>query len=126
MCFINNATISGTLDICDQSPGGFCDLNMGTIAGTVTYCTVGACNVGLEELETEVSIYPNPATSQITVRVDEAVQGMNYIVTNVFGQQVMSGNLLNSASILDISFLPKGMYVLTIEGTNVREKIIKA
>ena len=88
MCFINNATISGTLDICDQSPGGFCDINMGTIAGTVTYCTVGVCNAGLEVLETVVSIYPNPATDQITLKLDESIKGMNYRVSNLFGQQV--------------------------------------
>jgi len=62
-CFINLSDIQGTLDVCDSSPGGFCDMNLGTIAGTVSSCVLSPCStaIGLqEELTNDAFLYPNP------------------------------------------------------------------
>ena len=46
----NSGAISGTIDICDLT-GGNIDLNIGTVAGSVTFCS-NYCSIGITENET--------------------------------------------------------------------------
>lgn len=48
---VNTGSISGTLDLCDQSNTAqqppFIDSNTGTVAPTVTFCDLGPCTTGI-------------------------------------------------------------------------------
>lgn len=115
MCFINNSTINGTVDICDATPGNICDVDMGSIAGTVTNCANGACgnNVSVEEQEKVViSIYPNPAKNIITI--DGAAKGSQLSIYSITGQVVKVGSIMNTNQSVDVSSLNEGIYIVKL------------
>ncbi|MFZ5553687.1 MAG: T9SS type A sorting domain-containing protein [Bacteroidota bacterium] len=109
----NSGTISGTLDICDQT-GGAIDFNTGTIAGTVTYCAVN-CNVGTgDEEKDEFSIYPNPFDNQVIIKRTSS-DSQNFILLNALGQVVMKMKLTAAQTKLDMSELNSGIYFYSVE-----------
>jgi hypothetical protein len=108
----NSGTISGTLDICDQS-GGNIDYNVGTIAGTVTYCSSGPCTIGMEEHAVQpLSVMPNPASDFITVQLPYAASGI-VRVTDVTGKVVSEIQIVNRAQVNVSGFAP-GMYSVIV------------
>jgi hypothetical protein len=96
----NNAgSIIGTVDICDFSPTTtippLLDVNSGTVAGTVTYCTNSTCSpVGLGEvvLRQEISVIQNPAA--------------DHAVVEVSGENIVRGELIT----LDGRVITAGMH----------------
>lgn len=77
---------------------------------------------------TEIKISPNPTSSRINVGIN--VFGANYskwIVTDIKGKIVKSGNIREPNFTIDISVLESGMYYLHIQNERVRQsfKIIK-
>lgn len=102
----NAATITGTLDFCDATGGDF-DLNVGTIAGTVTYCSPG-CSVGLTENFQSWSVYPNPATSQVKLLGIDGVEKM--LVYGITGELI--GELPVNYGSVDVSSLTSGTYFM--------------
>ena len=72
------------------------------------------------------SIYPNPATDVITVKVDRAVLGMEYVITDNAGRTVKKGKLTTETSNIDIHSLAKGMYIFKVgEHANQSFKVVK-
>lgn len=59
-----------------------------------------------------VSIYPNPASSTVTIQTNEAIE--NVIVYNLLGKEILRGK----SEIINISSLSQGMYILQIETQN--------
>lgn len=116
LCFINSSTINGTIDICDGTPSTLCDFNFGTIAGTVTNCSVGSCvdDAGIAQIIDEILLYPNPAKEELTF------QGMainsNYSILNVYGATLLAGLNSSPTLVLDISTFNSGVYFAIIEG----------
>ena len=124
MCFINNATISGTIDVCDATPGGFCDVQMGTIAGTVTTCATSSCisNVGLDDYESnKIVLYPNPVND--VAQIKNGSIGSSWQIMDVSGKLILSGKIQNNDQILLLEELDKGTYFLTVFNNNGREII---
>ncbi len=72
--------------------------------------------VGIAENSNVVSIYPNPATDQITIAGQENTM---YEIMNVAGQVVLAGNIENALQNVSISSLDKGVYFVRVTGTNV-------
>ncbi|TNF46379.1 MAG: T9SS type A sorting domain-containing protein [Bacteroidetes bacterium] len=120
-CFMNVSNISGTVDICDASPGGFCDVNMGTIAATVTNCVSGPCPViGLSENGSkDFSMIPNPAVSSFEIILPNP--GM-VVIHNSIGKEVARMYIQNSQTIT-LEELQDGMYFVTYEG--VTKKLLR-
>jgi len=80
----------------------------------------------IDELDQDesISLYPNPATSEITLDMNlNEVSDVNIRMVNIMGQTVlvdkMNGVSGNSQSTIDVSGLPTGAYVLYM---NVGEK----
>lgn len=67
----------------------------------------------------EVNIYPNPSTGKINLTVPHN-NICTYSVSNVFGLTVANGEF-NTKIELDLSHLPKGVYLLNINNTNTGE-----
>lgn len=109
-CFSNFSSIVGTVDICDAT-STFCDLNLGTIAGTVTYCAMGACsNLSIaERSEKSLSVYPNPVNDELGVNIliNELFQ-----ITNLKGEIVLQGKS-EANQIINVVSLSPGMYFLS-------------
>jgi hypothetical protein len=67
----------------------------------------------------EVTIYPNPANSQIFIDANTADK-LNIIIYDVNGKQVLNTTIANKSSI-DISTLANGVYTLTLSSANFSE-----
>jgi hypothetical protein len=66
--------------------------------------------VGIEEKpESVLTIYPSPATTELTV---ECAETNNYQLINTMGQVVSTGNLVVGKNIIDISNLSAGVYLI--------------
>ncbi len=78
-----------------------------------------------------LSVFPNPASDQLNVSIDAAVNGRMVVnMLNVAGQTIQSFDLGsnvvgNSRHMLNVSGIPAGFYLLSIElnGTRSIEKV---
>lgn len=68
----------------------------------------------LEKLHPSVLIYPNPATSELTIKTEK--QFNSYTITNSIGQMMMEGDMNGKESKVDIRSLATGMYYISLEG----------
>ncbi len=64
------------------------------------------------------TIYPNPASDRITVLVSSALSGSTYFISDMYGRNVLSGNLTSESSSINISELAAGAYILKVGEQN--------
>lgn len=72
-----------------------------------------------ELLEKELDIYPNPSSGFIHFK---NADGQNYTLTDLNGKKILAGNTNRS---LDIRSLDKGVYLLKIEGQDIKKVILQ-
>ncbi|MBK6526456.1 MAG: T9SS type A sorting domain-containing protein [Crocinitomicaceae bacterium] len=66
--------------------------------------------VGIDEKsESVLSVYPSPATTELTV---ESTETNSYQLINSMGQVVATGNLMAGKNNIDISNLSSGVYLI--------------
>jgi uncharacterized protein (TIGR02145 family) len=73
-----------------------------------------------------IRIYPNPATSMITVE-NPSVQNTDFIIYDLVGKPVLQKKLTKNKTVEDISSFPSGVYFIIIntEKGFVSQKLIK-
>ncbi|WP_198172707.1 T9SS type A sorting domain-containing protein [Hymenobacter ginkgonis] len=81
--------------------------------GTTTYSPTQA--VTLTKVATTVQAYPNPTTSELTVRLPSA--GAKLIIYTAAGQQIMETSTITAEQTIDVRKLPAGVYLLRIKPT---------
>lgn len=112
----NSGNVSGTLDVCDLTGTDF-DFNFGTVAGTVTHCSV-SCAIGMEEnTYLRFEIYPNPADQEFIISLLNA-ENTALTIFNQMGEVVMNQNLNQLKNTIDVSGLSSGIYLVKITGTD--------
>jgi len=71
------------------------------------------------------AVYPNPTNGILTIHHSSlttsnashfSIQHSEFIITNLMGQTVLSGNINADNQQIDVSALPQGMYFITIAG----------
>lgn len=75
------------------------------------------CGVDVEEMsENEVSIYPNPAQTQVTVACPISADDFSYTIYNLQGQQVANREMSSFAgnATINVEQLPNGIYFLQV------------
>ena len=97
-----------------------------TVTADMTYTATFADNVGIDEVSLdEVTLYPNPATSTVTVRAG----GMEQVsVIDLNGRTVMSQRAADGTVTFDVSMLARGTYFVRIVGEQaaaVRKLVLK-
>jgi uncharacterized repeat protein (TIGR01451 family) len=63
----------------------------------------------------EIAIFPNPTTSELTIKVMPGIFNA-LTITNTIGQQVLQQSMLQSQLRLNVDHLPKGVYYVTLKG----------
>ncbi|MEI6348783.1 MAG: T9SS type A sorting domain-containing protein [Bacteroidota bacterium] len=120
----NTGVMLGTFDFCDQT-GGDVDLNLGSIAPTITSC-VFSCNVNIRvnKNDNSVKIYPNPNNGVFTVISN--TQSSKIEVFNLVGKIVYQSQLNSLETEIQLTNQPKGIYFCKISDVkNESSKIIK-
>ena len=80
--------------------------------------TVEGC-AGVVDHGLGYKIYPNPASTQITIAMDASTPFTGVELIDAFGRVVTSQDIENhEKTILDISAFPGGIYVVRLTGTN--------
>ena len=83
---------------------------------------------GINELqESRSSLYPNPAIDEITLEILGVTKESNLAILNIEGQQLITRQITEPKTQLDISSLPQGVYFVRLTGDKVVRmgKIIK-
>lgn len=78
---------------------------------SVTDATVGIIHFDMDDA---VKVYPNPATSFLTVSVDEYMTGYYFEVTDVKGSLIKTSILGSAVSTIDVSNLSNGTYIYRV------------
>jgi hypothetical protein len=82
-------------------------------------------NTGINEVSQSnlFSVYPNPANSQINVKVDSKLLGSDYTVYDNTGKVVLSGKIISENTVIELGNLPGGIYLLSV-GENLKKTFI--
>jgi len=84
--------------------------------------------VGINKLNkgTPIMIFPNPATKELNIKVEEDLVGLTFKLIDYTGRAILTGTLQNENEIIQLENLPNGIYLLNI-GDNLKPnfKIIK-
>lgn len=111
----NTAVCSGTYTISASSNTCFC-------TGTVNL----GCTTSIDELEgSSITLFPNPAVSEIYLEIPEGLEGNEVSVTDYLGRTVMHSPFKKN---IDVSALPHGVYFLNIRFSpdmSFRSKFVK-
>jgi hypothetical protein len=106
-----------------------CVINSGSCSdnSNVAVLTVNN-NVGINEFTQAnlISVYPNPANSQINVKADANLLGSIYTVYDNTGKVVLSGKINTENTVIELGNLSGGVYLFSV-GENLKQtfKIIR-
>lgn len=117
--------------VADLNGDGLYDMIIGNYAGGVSYFegdnNVSTANL-LEEDEDQLSIFPNPALDNFTIRTTvSAGMNSNYQLVDLSGKTVKQGAIHNQYAVVDCSGISPGIYICTVtdsEGMSLNRKII--
>jgi len=72
------------------------------------------------------SIYPNPSSDEITIKLSNSDVGSTYVIIDHSGKEIMNGKLSNTTTTININQLAVGVYMFQV-GENVTQsfKVIK-
>ncbi|PCJ67931.1 MAG: hypothetical protein COA58_01980 [Bacteroidetes bacterium] len=96
--------------------------------GISTYSKdVSIFNVGIEEIESELSIYPNPTTGDLNIKLDDYSGNFSVTVLSMTGKEVLTFQNINSNLPINITELNSGFYILRIKTPNdvIQTKVYK-
>jgi uncharacterized repeat protein (TIGR03803 family) len=97
--------------------GGF----PGQARGAIIKYELSTTGINVTHLTNDFSIYPNPASSQLTIKVKEQSQ---MSIVNILGNIVKS-ETVNGASSIDVSNWTSGVYIVKIsDGKTIRQSSV--
>lgn len=110
-----------TITMTANSPTG---KNIDAIVTNSFTLTVQA-NLGVNEVvKNSLKIYPNPASSEITIKADDLINEKIQIY-NLLGQKVIEQELLANENRISVSYLSKGVYTVKLINSNITVKFVK-
>lgn len=81
---------------------------------------IGTANTG----EGQFKIYPNPAQGQLTIETAIHSEGAQVEIVNTIGSTVLTQEVSQKQTVLNISNLPKGVYLLQYKDADTRKTIM--
>ncbi len=76
--------------------------------------------------ENEIEIYPNPTKDKINISIEE-IKNSNIFIYDMTGHLIFQQSLTNKINLIDLNFLPVGVYVIKVVGIDfsVERKLVK-
>ncbi len=133
-----------TFEISDSAGDGICcgfgvgNYSLKTDDDTVILSSVGDFNsseltemsitaplaVNDEVLERNITLFPNPTTGAIQIRVKQWTSDLKYEIYNILGQTLKVNELQNN-EIIDLGNLPSDIYFIKITEIDTNRSIVK-
>ena len=102
----------------NQTPGtGMAQMEIvtnGTAVDTVTWIVTISAPLSVSTIETEVGIFPNPASSETRVGVNVELVNSTYVITDLRSHRCAQGTLTSTMTPINTAGLPSGRYTLSI------------
>ena len=102
----------------NQTPGtGMAQMEIvtnGTAVDTVTWLVTISAPLSVSTIETEVGIFPNPASSETRVGVNVELVNSTYVITDLRSHRCVQGTLTSTMTPINTAGLPSGRYTLSI------------
>jgi len=133
--------VSGTVNVDYTGTLEVCDFYIQTAAGTTNYyaddCVVSFVNrMNMKGFTTDmdvvssndisVSLFPNPASNNLSIKVSSLTNNEKLQIYNLTGRMVKEIELQNLIQQVDISDLPKGIYLVRLNNSpNLTSKFTK-
>jgi hypothetical protein len=122
--FINATDTVATVDLLDSL---HLDLDSNLVCGTFTLepytsrlliNTMTLCNptTAPDPVAGRFTAYPNPTAGDLFLRVESNWLGAHYRLLNMVGQEFGSGKIIATEQVISLSELPKGMYLIELQG----------
>jgi hypothetical protein len=68
----------------------------------------------MNQLTTNISVYPDPANDLITIKISGEKAGNNLTIMNIEGRKLIDRQITGSSTQIDISTLPSGVYFVRV------------
>jgi hypothetical protein len=81
--------------------------------------------VNVEELSNALVLYPNPATTNLTLQVRSEMIGSDFVIYDAMGKLVLRDKVLSTNQYVPIQSLSNGNYILCVEGMKKVFTILK-
>lgn len=123
---LNGGIVNGTLDVCDVNGGVWWDINVGSVAGTVTHCS-SSCTIGIEESNAQqMNLSPNPANDNITLSMEKDAEYF-VVITDVAGRVVLEQTMNGRKMVINTAAFSNGLYTIRVtnEHTNLASRFVK-
>ena len=126
---VNTATLTiNNISISNDNQTFRCIAGTGLCSDTSDVATLSLSPVSITELMLfkNITIYPNPATRQVTIIADAKLSGTVFTVYNYTGKSVIEGKINSENTLIDLENLSEGIYLINI-GENIKQtfKVIK-
>lgn len=115
----------------DINNDGYMDLAIGNYAGGVSYFkgvqSLIAGVKGNNEIQLDVSLFPNPANRSITVKIkSDNIHSYTLDIYSMIGQRIQSNQVVNNVITLNTAELSEGIYIfkITENGWNQKKDIL--
>lgn len=115
---------TGEMNYMIEVVGVSCDPSRNLVYSRSNILDLLAQNVS-EELNSTIQIFPNPASTNITIQINERDLGAPVFIFNALGQEVFSERISSVNQMLNIEKLSEGFYFLKLEGRVIRLQIVK-
>jgi hypothetical protein len=94
---------------------GSCNLIYYSISGETWGTPMVLSDVNSEMLQSQISVYPNPANKVIKVDITKVDNNCIIEIYNVIGVKLISKNLSTGQNIIDLGAIPAGVYFYQIK-----------
>jgi hypothetical protein len=109
----------------DITSDGKRDLFIGQIGGGLGFYSSDTLIAVIETIFDDIQVYPNPASTQLTI---DAGSNWNEVTAielyDLSGRKVWSERLNARTTLVNLSNFSEGIYILKLNGTAVRKKIV--
>ncbi|MFD1553332.1 hypothetical protein DNU06_06620 [Putridiphycobacter roseus] len=102
-----------------------CEIMLGTCT-KISDC-ISVSSVGINDASSDVfSIYPNPNNGQFKIEMDKLTTNTEVIISNAAGQVVYKGQLNQTSSVVNLTGIESGLYVVNVlnEELNIKKTLI--
>jgi hypothetical protein len=102
-------------NIITNNAGIYFDFNEPVLTNTAVTSIVLLSSIAASGIQTPISVYPNPASSSITIAVDKSMIGSNAIITDITGRKMAAVQLSTQHSQLNTSYFASGVYFVKVQ-----------